>query len=99
MRERPWIVTAAAFTMLLIGGCFTIVGQNSEKAMEVTVERARFDLECPDVQATMVSEKAASGLGTEGSEHTINVSGCGRQAVYVAYCQDDEECKASAQKP
>lgn len=95
MRERSWIAPLAALTMLFIGGCSTFVGQNSQKAVEVTLNRARFELECPDVRFSIVSEKPVSGLGAEGSEHTIDVQGCGRQAVYVASCRDDQDCNAS----
>ncbi len=97
MRERSWTIPVAALAMLFTGGCSTFVGQNSEKAMEVTVSRARFELECPDVQASILSEKPAPALGTEGSEYTIDVNGCGRQGVYIARCRDDQDCEASAQ--
>jgi len=33
----------------------------------------------------------------EGWEHTIGVRGCGKQAVYVVYCRDPNDCNALAQ--
>ena len=98
MRERSWTLPVAAVTMLLIGGCSTFVGQNTDKALEVTVNRARFDLECPDVRTSILSEKPDPALGAEASQYTIDVSGCGRHAVYVAHCRDDQDCDASAQR-
>lgn len=98
MRQRSWTIPVAALAMLFTGGCSTFVGQNSEKAMEVTVNRARFELECPDVQASILSETPAPALGTEASEYAIDVNGCGRQAIYITRCRNDQDCDASAKR-
>jgi len=60
-------------------------------------ECARFELNCPDIQASILSQEGCPGVRFEGSEHTIGVRGCGRQAVYVTYCRDATDCNAISQ--
>ena len=82
---------------LLISACVNIVAQNAPAAMQTVESRARFELNCPNVQATILSQKIVQGWRFDGSEHTIGVRGCGRQAVYVAYCADPSDCNAFSQ--
>src|SRR6185295_5491630 len=89
MRTQLWTIPTIAFAMLLTGGCATFLAPSSTKAVEMTVDQARFDLECSDVEATVLS--------AEGSNYTIAASGCGRQATYSTSCPDGGACTASAQ--
>jgi hypothetical protein len=81
----------------LLGACVNIVAQNQNGALTTATSRGRFELNCPDVQATILSSKLVQGWRFTGSEYTIGVRGCGRQTVYVTYCADQEDCNALAQ--
>jgi hypothetical protein len=82
---------------LVLSACVNILTQNAPGALQTAESRARFELNCPDVQASILSQKVIQGFRFEGSEHTIGVRGCGRQAVYVTYCRDQSDCNAIAQ--
>lgn len=87
-------MTAPAFLALLItGGCSALSMENTGPAIDAVVNHARFDLECPDVQATVDSQEAVKTSQFIGSEHTITASGCGRQAVYVTHCRAEGSCE------
>jgi len=82
---------------LLVSACVNPVQQNAPGAMQAAQSRARFELNCSDIQATVLSQKIVQGWRTEGSEYTIGVRGCGREAVYVTYCADENDCNAFSQ--
>jgi hypothetical protein len=82
---------------LIASGCVSPLVQNAPGAMQATQSRARFELNCPDVQTTVLSQKIVQGFRTEGSEYTIGVRGCGREAVYITYCRDESDCNALSQ--
>ncbi len=88
---------ALVVVLLLASACVNIVAQNAPAAMQTVESRARFELNCPNLQATMLSEKIVQGWRFDGSEHTIGVRGCGREAVYIAYCVDPTNCNAFSQ--
>jgi hypothetical protein len=106
-REGGWKLSGARFRFrgalavvlvpLLSSACVSPLVQNAPAAMQAATSRARFELNCPEVQATVLSQKVVQGFRFEGSEYTIGVRGCGREAVYVTYCGDMENCNALSQ--
>ena len=88
---------AAGLVTLLATACTPIVAQNAPAALQTAESRARFELNCPDVQASILSQKTIQGWRFEGSEHTIGVRGCGKQAIYLTYCRDPSDCNAISQ--
>lgn len=88
---------AVVLVPLLNSACVSPVVQNAPAAMQAATSRARFELNCPEVQATVLSQKIIQGFRGEGSEYTIGVRGCGREAVYVTYCGEMENCNALSQ--
>jgi len=82
---------------LLSSACVSPLVQNAPAAMQAATSRARFELNCPEVQATVLSQKIIQGFRFEGSEYTIGVRGCDRQAIYVTYCGEMENCNALSQ--
>jgi hypothetical protein len=89
--------TALSLGLLLLSACVSPLVQNAPSAMQAATSRARFELNCPEVQATVLSQKVIEGWRFEGSEYTIGVRGCGRQAVYVTYCGEMQNCNALSQ--
>jgi hypothetical protein len=87
----------AVLVVLLASACVSPLVQNAPAAMQAATSRARFELNCPEVQATVLSQKVIEGWRFEGSEYTIGVRGCGRQAVYVTYCGEMQNCNALSQ--
>ena len=71
--------------------------QNQAAALQTTLSRAKFDLNCPEAQPTLISSKVSQPLtawGYERTEYTIGVRGCGKQAVYITWCLNPETCNA-----
>jgi hypothetical protein len=83
--------------VILASACVSPLVQNAPAAMQAAQSRARFELNCPDIQATVLSQKIIQGWREEGSEYTIGVRGCGREAVYVTYCGPMQNCNALSQ--
>lgn len=96
-RVRPRELVVCAFLAVFAGACTSIVVQNSPGALRTAESRARFELNCPNVTATVLSEKVIQGWRFEGSEHTIGVRGCGREQVYETFCSDASDCNAISQ--
>lgn len=100
---------------LLLGGCVTdaeFLQQNSASALRAAEARGKFELNCPSVQTTVLSQKVVQSLQTGGygwraggagawagpwTEYTVGVRGCGREAVYMAVCRDENNCNAFSQ--
>lgn len=106
MKRQPRIERAfMLFATVLAGpGCVTdaqYLAQNSSAALTAAESRAKFELNCPQVDASILSQKVGDlqGIraGIQWTEYTIGVRGCGRQAVYITACQDPSTCNAFAQ--
>lgn len=90
--------------LLLITSCLAacmsdqqFLAQNQSAAIDATVSRAKFELNCPDVTASVLSSKVTQvqfANVSNRTEYTIGVRGCGRQAVYITYCLDPSTCNA-----
>ena len=93
----PRLWTLGVLVMLLASACVNIMTQNAPGALQTAESRARFELNCPNVTASILSQKIVQGWRFEGSEYTIGVRGCGREAVYVTYCRDQTDCNALSQ--
>jgi len=91
--RNPGLVLA----LLSAVGCVNILTQNAPSALQTAENRARFELNCPNVQASILSQKIVQAWRFEGSEYTIGVRGCGRESVYVTYCRDPQDCNALSQ--
>lgn len=93
-------VLAGITAVGLLAGCQTnqqFLEQNQAAAMQATMSRAAFDLNCPDAQPTLISSKVSQPValrGYERTEYTIGVRGCGKQAVYITWCLNPETCNA-----
>jgi hypothetical protein len=96
---------------LLLGGCVTdaeFLQQNSASARRAAEARGKFELNCPTVQTTILSQKVVQGIQGYGwrgagawagpwTEYTVGIRGCGREAVYMAVCRDENDCNAFSQ--
>lgn len=84
----------------LLAGCQSneqFLAENQAAAMQATMSRAAFDLNCTDAEPTLISSKVSQPVafrGYERTEYTIGVRGCGKQAVYITWCLNPETCNA-----
>ncbi|MFV3303727.1 hypothetical protein ACNFBT_00430 [Pseudomonas sp. NY15181] len=91
---------AVLMASALLGGCMNdqqFLAQNQSAAIDATVSRAKFELNCPDVTASVLSSKVTQvqfANMNNRTEYTIGARGCGRQAVYITYCLDPSTCNA-----
>ena len=97
--RRPRVARRAVMLLLsgLAAGCTPMVQQYQSAALATAQRRAAFELNCPDAEPSVLSEKTVQGVRMEVAEYTIGVRGCGRQAVYLTYCRDASDCNAVAQ--
>lgn len=100
MKNRIALSTLA---LALASGCQTTqayLDANQQAALNAAQSRGRFELNCQDVQTSVLSRKIIDpGMGTMyggmwRAEYTIGVRGCNRQVVYVTVCLDNENCNA-----
>ena len=92
---------ATALGLAAALGCATTqdyLDANQAAALQTAESRARFELNCADIDASMLSRKIIDPwAGAQWrAEYTIGVRGCGRQAVYLTVCLDHENCNAIA---
>jgi len=79
--------------VLALTGCQSpaqMLSQEQGKAIDVAVQRARFEMACPQATGTMLSSNMLQPVmwgGMERAEYTIGVEGCGKRATYISVCQ------------
>ena len=71
-----------------------ILAQRQDGAVQTALQRGRFDLNCPQATATVLSsdfiQPAVQGpwvSGMERVEYTVGVAGCNQRTTYVVLCQ------------
>jgi len=90
----------AFMAIATLAGCQSnqqFLEQNQAAAMQTTMARAAFDLNCQDAKPTLISSKVSQPItawGYERTEYTIGVRGCGKQAVYITWCLNPDTCNA-----
>ena len=103
--------TAGILVLLVAAGgaaCATrsqFLAQMQPMAMQTAVNRAKFELNCPQATGVVISQEVvqpqimgawggASGL--ERGEYTIGVNGCGERKTFVVLCpQGGDGCFAA----
>jgi hypothetical protein len=96
-------IALAAAGLALALGCQTtqaFLDQNQGSALATAQSRARFELNCPDVQTSVLSSKIIDPAPFQGGmwrgEYTVGVRGCNKQMVYMVICLDSNDCNAWA---
>lgn len=104
MRE----IRALGIAALLAGiaGCQTnaqFLTDNQAAAIRAAESRGRFELNCDQATAEVLSEKVITppmgpfgGGGIDRAEYTIGVRGCGKRIIYLTICRDAANCNALA---
>jgi hypothetical protein len=89
----------------ILSACATeaeFLAENAPSAQNTALTRGRFELNCPQATATVLSQKVTyiNGIaagGYEWTEYTIGVRGCDKQTVYMVACRDRNNCNAFSQ--
>lgn len=103
IRFRTGLVSLMA--PLLLSACATeaeFLAENAPAARDTALTRGRFELNCPQATAAVLSQKVTyiNGIaagGYEWTEYTIGVRGCNKQTVYMVACRDRNNCNAFSQ--
>ena len=90
-----------AVAALLATGCQTqaqILESEKATAMQVAVNRGRFEMNCPQATPTVISREVIQPAlqgpfvnGIQRAEYTIGVAGCGKRTTFVVICPDGGE--------
>ena len=98
MTNRKLMLSAG---VLLVAGCAstaTFLDTKQPIAIDTALSRAKFELNCPAAQASMLSRQfiqapmagpRMGAMGVDRAEYTIGVRGCDKQATYMVICTDD----------
>ena len=100
LRQRRMLVTAQSLSWLLlvvVCGCASqqqVLNQKQGSATNTALERAKFEMNCPSANATVLSQDfiqpAIQGpwvAGLQRVEYTVGVEGCNQRKVYIILCQ------------
>ena len=103
--------TTGLLVLLLASGgaaCATrqqFLNQMQPMAVQTAVDRAKFDLNCPQATGVVISQEVfqpqvmgawASAEGVERGEYTVGVNGCGERKTYTVLCpQGGDGCFAA----
>ena len=90
---------APLLAALAVAGCATPPGQVLDRmeptAIDTAVQRGRFELNCPDAQAALLSRELMQPAietvrfqGIQRGAFTIGVSGCGQRRTYQIICPE-----------
>jgi hypothetical protein len=95
---KPLAALALFATVTGMTGCATQQQQlqsRQEGAVQTALQRGRFDLNCPQAAATVLSrdyiQPAVQGPWVSGLnrvEYTVGVAGCNQRQTYVVLCQE-----------
>lgn len=104
----------ALVAVVVLTGCAwqtNLLNNKQPIALETTLSRARFEMQCPQADANVLS-RTVTGFGCSGytsyysyygnvsALYTIGVTGCGKQRTYIAECNDGSVgCFAALSQP
>ncbi|MCG6866857.1 MAG: hypothetical protein LJE58_15675 [Thiogranum sp.] len=86
----------------VLAGCQSqgqILASDQDTAEQTALRRARFELNCPEATASVLSSEMLQPAlwgGLERAEYTIGINGCGKRAVYLVVCPDSSGCVAAS---
>jgi outer membrane lipoprotein-sorting protein len=88
-------ILLGAFVAIAVSGCSGTppAEKYQQAALDTASARARFEMNCPDAQATVLSTKEIEPIsfrfGVARMEYTIGIRGCGREMTLVTICAED----------
>ena len=97
---KPYALVAV-IAALLGAGCVSqaqFLDSKLDNAMQTALKRAQFEMTCPGVTGTILSQEVVQPAvqgpwvsGIQRAEYTIGMEGCGKRHTYVVICPDGGE--------
>lgn len=98
-------VRLALIATVAVGGCASqsqMLDNKQAMAMQTALTRGKFDLNCPQATAELLSREVTQPAvqgpwvsGIQRAEYTVGVSGCGQRTTFLVLCpQGGESCFA-----
>jgi hypothetical protein len=98
---KPCTILTVLIAALTVSGCVSqgqFLDNKQAMAMQTVLNRARFEMQCPEATATVLSREVVQPAiqgprvgGVQRAEYTIGVSGCGQRTTSVVICPDGGE--------
>jgi hypothetical protein len=98
---KPYPIRTALIAVLAVAGCVSqgqLLDSKQEMAMQTALNRARFEMQCPEATGTVLSREVVQPAyegprvsGIQRAQYTIGVSGCGQRATSVVICPEGGE--------
>src|SRR5262245_22981653 len=98
---KPCTRLTALIAVLAVAGGVSqgqFLDNKQEMAMQTVLNRARFEMQCPQATGTVLSREVVQPAyqgprmgGVQLAEYTIGVSGCGQRTTSVVICPDGGE--------
>jgi hypothetical protein len=85
----------AGLAILACAGCQTTdpLDKYQQPAIDTALQRARFEMNCPQASATVLSRKTIEPVsirfGVARAEYTLGVEGCGQRNTMTVLCAED----------
>jgi len=81
-----------------MAGCASqtkLLNENQDPAVQTALSRARFEMNCPSAEATVLSREVVQPAmqgpwvnGIQRAEYTIGVAGCGQRRTFIVICPE-----------
>ena len=98
-------ILLTGFVAVVASGCSGTppAEKYQQAALDTATARAKFEMNCPEAQATVLSTKEIEPVsfrfGVARMEYTIGVRGCGREMTLITLCAEDGSgCVAGGQE-
>src|SRR5262245_59927327 len=98
---KPCTILLALIAVLAGAGCVSqgqFLDNKQPMAIQTALNRARFEMQCPEATATVLSREVVQPAmqgpwvqGIQRAQYTIGVAGCGQRATSVVICPDGGE--------
>jgi hypothetical protein len=88
-------ILLAGLGAIVVSGCSGTppAEKYQQAALDTAMARAKFEMNCPDAQGTVLSSKEIEPIsfrfGVARMEYTIGIRGCGREMTLVSICAED----------
>ena len=97
--KSPILPTSVVVAALALSGCATppaqVLDGMEPMAINAALERGRFELNCPTVEAALLSRELAQPAietvrfsGPQRGVFTVGISGCGQRRTYQMICPE-----------
>ena len=98
IRSTVLLMLVGLLAILALEGCTSqaqLLQQNQAMAVQEALGRGRFEMNCPEATAVVISQEVVQPAmqgpwvrGINRNEYTVGVTGCGQRKTYVSICPE-----------